>query len=64
MNELLKAYLESKTDNVEIIRYETFIEDEEQQYEVWVRDYWAEVGKSVYYVSVSDLLVFMFETKA
>jgi hypothetical protein len=29
-----------------------------------VRDYWAEVGKSVYYVSVSDLLVFMFETKA
>ena len=63
MNELLKAYLESKTDNVEIIRYETFIEDDEQQYEVWVRNYRTEAGE-LRHITVSELLVFLFERQA
>lgn len=63
MMQLLDSYLTYKNllladDN--IINYEPFIEDGEQQYDVKIENFWVATGYEHVYVSVSDLLAFMW----
>ena len=63
MEKLLDSYLkhiDSHLESGEIIAYEPFIEDGEQQYDVKVKSLWIPTGYENVYVSVSDLLSFMW----
>lgn len=62
MIELVKDYLKSIEFYLddEILSVEPFVADGEQQFEIWVKNMWVEPGKSEVYVSISELLVFIY----